>query len=80
MDDPGDSQVYNISDEVTQICQKLGLYPSNVGRIDIYPSALRAEVLVFELNEDGKKYVVTDEADERYGQAATRTVTFRVRT
>lgn len=80
MDDPGDSQVYNISDEVTQICQKLGLYPSNVGRIDIYPSALRAEVLVFNLNDDGKKYVDMDPDSEQYGEASTRTVTFRVRT
>lgn len=80
MDDPGDSQVYNISDEVTQICQKLGLYPSNVGRITIYPSELRAEVMVFELNEHGRKFVVLDPDDERHGQAAVRELTFRVRT
>lgn len=75
-----DEHVYNISDEVTQICQKLGLYPANVGRITITPSALEAEVLVFNLNDEGKKYVDMDPDSEQYGQASTRVETFRVRT
>jgi hypothetical protein len=78
--DPGDEHVYNISDEITQICQKLGLYPNHVGRIDIYPSELRAEVLVYNLNEEGKKYVDLEEGSEQYGEASTRTEVFRVRT
>lgn len=72
---PGDEQIYNISDEVTQICQKLGLYPSNVARIDIHPAELRAEIVVFELDDQGKKYV-----DPETNEGARRTEVFRVRT
>jgi hypothetical protein len=33
--DPGDEQVYNLLDEVEQICQKLGVYRSTVRTISV---------------------------------------------
>lgn len=67
-----DDHLYNISDEVTQICQKLGLYPYHVLRLDVYPNKLVAEIV--EVDEAGHKRVNAFEGVD------TRTVVYRVRT
>jgi hypothetical protein len=69
-----DEQLFNISDEVEQICQKLGLYKYRVRRIDIHPGDLVAYVENYDVNAEGKKY-----ADEDGDPAVTR-LEFRVRT
>lgn len=61
----------DLSAPVTAICERLGLDPNQVGRIDIHPATVTAEVY---LERDGKKYITDD------GNAAIERRSFKVRT
>jgi hypothetical protein len=48
----------DIADPIREICERLGLQPSDVGRLDITPLECKAEI--FLNNAYGSKYIAAD--------------------
>lgn len=63
----------NVSDLTNQLCERLGISPGYVYRIDLQSNPGTATVYCYAGQDgycEGSKYVVTDEASPWYGQAA----------
>jgi hypothetical protein len=60
----------DISKPIADICDALGLVTADVGRLDMYPGHITAEV--YRLNSNGSKYIGED------GAAAKDTHEFEV--
>jgi hypothetical protein len=66
------SELIDISEPLRSLCDTLGLTYENVGRLDIEPGLVRADVYL--LNEQGAKYV-----DLEKNEAAMEKLAFKVK-
>ena len=62
----------DLTAEITSICEKLGVFPADVRRLDIAPRQIIVET--YKKNENGNKYVDLDS-----GEAAVESETFALR-
>lgn len=67
------SDKIDVHNEVQSICDKLGLEPERVLRLDMYPFEFVVEVA--KLNDDGAKFI-----DEETNEPAKEVLTFAVAT
>jgi len=68
----------DVSHEVASICEKFGLEPGHVVRIEITPRV--ALVQVANVRDDGSKHIVLDEERSDYGLLDVRLERFSIRT
>jgi hypothetical protein len=59
----------NVSDLVRTLCERLGVDPTSVYRIDL--ETQRATIYRYANNAEGRKYVVKDPESPYFGEAAT---------
>ena len=60
----------DLIEPITEICQRLGLNPNHVRRLDLHAAEHRATVEIYLLNEHGKHYINDD------GEPAIETRTY----